>query len=92
MTPSLITDTEEPTAFASHILFAHQPSGQAIVRRLLHHRPNNLRMTEKREWDPLWLAKALEDPKRPTFLMGCTPPREGTTRDQACKSLRSFEP
>ena len=45
---------------------------------------------EKRGWDPLWLAKALADPKRPTFLMGCTPPREGTTPAQAYEICQKF--
>jgi len=45
---------------------------------------------ERREWDPMWLAKALEDPKRPTFLMGCTPPREGTTPQEARDILQKF--
>ena len=45
---------------------------------------------EKRGWDPLWLAKALEDPKRPVFLMGCTPPREGTSPDDAISICRKF--
>ena len=45
---------------------------------------------EKRGWDPLWLAKALEDPKRPVFLMGCTPPREGTSPEDAVTICRKF--
>jgi hypothetical protein len=45
---------------------------------------------EKRGWDPLWLAKALEDPKRPVFLMGCTPPREGTSPGDAISICRKF--
>lgn len=38
---------------------------------------------EQRGWDPMWLAKALSDRSRPTFLFGSTPPREGTTASEA---------
>ena len=44
----------------------------------------------KRKWDPLWLAKALADPARPVFLMGSTPPREGTTPEQALQICNKF--
>ena len=45
---------------------------------------------EPRGWDPMWLAHNLEDTKRPTFLMGCTPPREGTTGEEAAQICRKF--
>jgi hypothetical protein len=44
----------------------------------------------KRKWDPLWLAKALADPARPVFLMGSTPPRDGTTPEQALQICNKF--
>ena len=44
----------------------------------------------KRKWDPMWLAKALADPARPVFLMGSTPPREGTTAEQAQEICNKF--
>ena len=44
----------------------------------------------QRGWDPMWLAKALSDPSRPTFLFGSTPPREGTTALEAEEICRKF--
>ena len=44
----------------------------------------------KRNWDPLWLAKALADPARPVFLMGSVPPREGTTPEDAQSIAEKF--
>tara|TARA_B110001452_G_C15192120_1_gene413904 strand:+ start:63 stop:1328 length:1266 start_codon:yes stop_codon:yes gene_type:complete len=46
--------------------------------------------TEKRQWDPLWLAKSLADPDRPTFLAGCVPPREGTSEQQMLDIAKKF--
>jgi len=45
---------------------------------------------ERRGWDPMWLAKALSDTSRPTFLFGSTPPREGTTPAEAAQICAKF--
>ncbi len=36
------------------------------------------------------LAAALKDPARPSFLFGCTPPREGTDDDKAREACAKF--
>ena len=44
----------------------------------------------QRGWDPMWLARALADPARPTFLFGSTPPRDGTTAAEAAQICAKF--
>mmetsp|Transcript_24537 Transcript_24537/g.51379 ORF Transcript_24537/g.51379 Transcript_24537/m.51379 type:complete len:434 (+) Transcript_24537:187-1488(+) len=47
-------------------------------------------MSERRGWDPQWLARVLADPNRPVFLIGSTPPREGTSAIAAADICSKF--
>ena len=73
-------------------MFARQPptAGTFLSTRTLGASSNNMTAYDKRGWDPMWLARALSDPSRPTFLFGSTPPREGTTPVEAAKICSKF--